>query len=881
MASLFPSATIYYGCVNCGAPKSSKLQNASVILCRDTVMNTFVKMDGEKVLFYGQSIPNFRNHFSRNTNLEVNATSRMSIPFKQRFSTKTEAEELDKASTYLFRAEVDGLVKVIVKKKSVNCAVRIEVSSLQLSNSDDTLILYCGIFRGDSSNFMPIEFNTSAPDERAIETPFSKTSFGRFVVEMEFEAENIPCYLSFLLRSSIGNDSRDLEIRSHRKTKFCVPLGFDSGYPSPLGLSFLHDGSMNFAIFSRNAESVVLCFYDDTKSDIPALELDLDPYVNRSGDVWHASFNNAHSFVSYGYRLKGTHLEGRKDMLESSHIILDPYAKIIMSSASGDHGTGPQYLGQLSKEPGFDWTDDMHPNLPLEKLMVYRLNVKRFTDHKSSQLLHNIAGTFSGLTKKLGHFKDLGVNAVLLEPIFPFDEKRGPYFPCHFFSPMNIFGPTGDTISAINSMKEMVKKLHANGIEVLLEVVFTHTTDNGALQGIDDSSYYLNGLEDREPLTSLNCNFPIVQQIILDSLRQWVTEYHIDGFCFINASSLLQGSRGEHLSRPPLVEAIAFDPLLSKTKIIADCWEPRGMVERETTPFPHWKRWAEMNMRFCYDVRNFLRGEELLSSLATRLCGSGDIFSKGRGPAFSFNFVTRNSGLHLVDLVSFSDDELASELSWNCGEEGPTTNTLVLETRLKQIRNFLLILYVSLGVPVLNMGDECGQTAGGSIAYSDRKSFDWNALKTDFGCQVTQFISFLSSLRHRRSDLLQKRKFLKEENIEWHGSDQSPPKWEEPTCKFLAMSLKVDEEKVKNQTSSSSSSSKGDLFVAFNAADHSELVFLPTLAEGIVWQRLVDTALPFPGFFSTDGEPVIMQKAGLFTYEMKSFSCTLFEAISK
>ncbi|XP_062107471.1 isoamylase 2, chloroplastic-like [Humulus lupulus] len=754
MASLSPSAAICYGCVNCGTPKSSKLQHANRTLCRDTVMNTLVKMNAEKMLLYGQSTPNFRNASLRNTNLEVNATSRMSIPVKQRFSAKNEVEELDKVSSYLFRAEVGAMVKVFVKKKGVNCAVQIEVSSLQLSNSDDSLILYWGIYRGDSSNFMPIEFNTSAPDNRTIETPFSKTSFGRFVIEMEFEAENTPCYLSFLLRSPIGNDSSDLEIRSHRKTNFCVPLGFDSGYPTPLGLSFLHDGSMNFSIFSRNAESVVLCFYDHTKADNPSLELDLDPYVNRSGDVWHASFNSVQNFVSYGYRLKGKNLEGRKDILESSRVILDPYAKIIRSSTSDDHGTGPKYLGQLSKEPGFDWTDDIHPNLPLEKLMVYRLNVKRFTDHKSSQLLHDIAGTFSGLTKKLGHFKDLGVNAVLLEPVFPFDKQRGPYFPCHFFSPMNIYGPSGGTISAINSMKEMVKKLHADGIEVLLEVVFTHTTENGALQGIDDSSYYLNGVEDREPLTALNCNFPIVQQIILDSLRHWVTEFHIDGFCFINASSLVQGSRGEHLSRPPLVDAIAFDPLLSKTKIIADCWEPHDMVPRETAPFPHWKRWAEMNMKFCFDVRNFLRGEELLSSLATRLCGSGDIFSEGRGPAFSFNFITRNSGLHLVDLVSFSGDELAYELSWNCGEEGPTTNTLVLENRLKQIRNFLFVLYVSLGVPVLNMGDECGQSTGGSIACSDRKSFDWNALKTDFGCQVTQFISFLSSLRQRRSDLL-------------------------------------------------------------------------------------------------------------------------------
>jgi isoamylase len=233
-------------------------------------------------------------------------------------------------------------------------------------------------------------------------------------------------------------------------------------------------------------------------------------------------------------------------------------------------------------------------------------------------------------------------------------------------------------------------------------------------------------------------------------------------------------------------------------------------------------------------VRNFWRGEGLLSDLATRLCGSGDIFSDGRGPAFSFNFIARNFGLTLVDLVSFSSDALASQLSWNCGEEGPTDNTTVLERRLKQIRNFLFVLYISLGVPILNMGDECGQSSGGSPAYTDRKPFDWNALKTGFGIQTSQFISFLSSFRMRRSDLLQKRNFLKEENIDWHGRDQSPPKWEDPSCRFLAMTLRAD--KVESPLSSESSHQRGDLFIAFNAADHSESVILPTPPEGMSWR---------------------------------------------
>ncbi|KAF3436332.1 hypothetical protein FNV43_RR23424 [Rhamnella rubrinervis] len=837
----------------------------------------------ERKLFCGEVVPGFARTSPRNLNFKVYARSRVSIePIERRLSTNTEVEELDKVSTYLFRAEIGGLVNVFVRKKNVNYVVNIEVSSLQLSTNDDRLVLNWGMYRDDSSNFISIDSEASVFNDRTktVDTPFVKTSFDMFATQLEFEAKQIPFYLSFLLKSPVDADSSGLQIRSHRKANFCVPIGFDSGFSTPLGLSFSSDGFINFAIFSRNAESVVLCLYDDTTADNPALELDLDPYVNRSGDIWHASFESTWAFVSYGYRFKGAHLQRNRDLVDGD-ILLDPYAKIIVSSTS-NHGSRPKYLGRLCKEPGFDWTNDIRPNLPVEKLVVYRLNVRRFTEHKSSQLPPDIAGTFSGLTEKLEHVKDLGVNAVLLEPIFPFDEEKGPYFPCQFFSPMNLYGPSGDPITAINSMKEMVKKLHANGIEVLLEVVFTHTADNESLHGIDDPSYYhMNGVVDLGRKSSLNCNYPIVQQMILDSLRHWVTEFHIDGFCFINASSLLLGFHGEYLSRPPLVEAIAYDPLLSNTKIIADCWDPHDMVPKEIR-FPHWKRWAEMNTRFCIDVRNYLRGEGLISDLATRLCGSGDICSDGRGPAFSFNFIARSSGLPLVDLVSFSNDELASELSWNCGEEGPTNKTAVLERRLKQIRNFLFVLYVSLGVPVLNMGDECGQSSGGSPAYGDRKSFDWNALETGFGIQIRQFISFLSSLRMRRSDLLQGRNFLKEDNIDWHGSDQSPPRWEDPSGKFLAMRLKADEDKLGNKVSSDSSSTpRGDLFIVFNAADDSETVILPPAPQGLEWRRLVDTALPYPEFFSTDGKPVLGQMVGSFAYEMKSYSCALFEARCK
>lgn len=869
MATLPLSITVQACFWACGTSESSNLTSTTHYRDRCKTMQSLVKLEAERKLIFGEFVQNFTQISLRGCHSKVHATSRVSIePMEQKFPTGT--GETDKVSTYLFRTENGDLVNVFVRNNIVKYSVFIEVSSLQLSSSGDKLVLSWGMYRSDSSSFMPLD---------SIETPFVQTSSGSFTLVLEFEANQTPFYLSFIVKSLAEANLSGFEIRSHRKTNFCVPIGFGRGYPTPLGLSFSSDGSINFAIFSRNAEGVVLCLYDDPTAQKPALELDLDPYVNRSGDIWHASFESAWNFVSYGYRFKGTLLRNTNSF-DEGHILLDPYAKVIDESIPNNKGTGLKYLGRLCEEPAFDWDGDVQPHLSIEKLVVYRLNVTRFTEHKSSKLPTNVAGTFSGLTEKLEHFKDLGVNAILLEPIFPFNEEKGPYFPCHFFSPMNCFGPSGGPISTINSMKEMVKEFHANGIEVLLEVVFTHTAGDEVLQGIDMSSYYhASTVEDLEARNSLNCNYPIVQQMVLDSLRYWVTEFHVDGFSFINASSLLQGVNGEYLSRPPLVEAIAFDPLLSNTKMIADYWDPDEMVPKETR-FPHWKRWAQVNTKFCNDVRNFLRGEGLLSDLATRLCGNGDIFADGRGPAFSFNFISRNSGLPLVDLVSFSGSELASQLSWNCGAEGPTSKTAVLERRLKQIRNYLFILYLSLGVPVLNMGDEYGQSSGGSPAYSDRKSFDWNALGTGFATQTTQFIAFLSSLRRRRSDLLQKKHFFKEENIDWYGSDQSSPRWEDPLCKFLAMRLKADEDEVENQSSNELADLRGDLFVVFSAANHSETVILPPPPEGMTWSRLVDTALPFPGFFSIDGEPVIEQMEGLFSYEMKSHSCALFEARS-
>ncbi|CAM0955722.1 unnamed protein product [Alopecurus aequalis] len=758
-------------------------------------------------------------------------------------------------SCYRFRTDDDGVVDVAVAAKEGEdgggYTVGVEVPPLPGSQGrrEGGLVLRAA----DSGDAVPLA---------------SPGGGDCLATELSFDASRAPFNLSFQL-----TDGEGAEIRTHRRTAFRVPIGVGQGSPAPLGLSLSEDGAANFALYSKSANGVVLCLYGGG-DDEPAFEIQLDPYVNRTGNVWHVSLENVEGYVSYGFRC---------GLFGTGHPLLDPYAKVIVDIVAGNSVYEPfatvppmSCLGLLANPPSYNWGRDKRPCLPLEKLVVYRANVALFTKDKSSRLPDNVAGTFNGMAAKIQHFRSLGVNAVLLEPVFPFDQAKGPYFPYHFLSPTNLYSPEGCSASAITSMKDMVKVMHKSGIEVLLEVVFTHTAEGEAecqmisIRGIDNSSYYISDEIAGCKSGILNCNCPVTQKLILDSLRHWVLDFHVDGFCFINAPFLVRGPRGEYLSRPPLLESIAFDPVLSKTKIIADPWSPLD-ISNVQFPFPHWKRWAEMNTRFCFDVRKFLKGEALISDLATRLCGSGDLFSS-RGPAFSFNYVSRNSGLTLVDLVSFSNDDLASESSWNCGEEGPTENSAVLETRLRQIRNYIFILFVSLGIPVLNMGDECGHSSAGSTSDKERVALNWNGLKTTFVKEVTGFISFLAALRCRRGDIFQRRKFLKLENITWHGSDLSEPQWEDPTSKFLCMHV------IGENDGNTPDSIKGDLYICFNANEESMSATLPAPAEGSVWLCLVDTSLQLPGFFATESNPKMHQVLGYSSYEVKAHSCVLFES---
>jgi len=522
-------------------------------------------------------------------------------------------------------------------------------------------------------------------------------------------------------------------------------------------------------------------------------------------------------------------------------------------------------------------------SIPLKALVAYRLHVGSFTG-EANDIDERSRGTFLGVIEKIPHLLSLGVNAVFIQPLLTWDESRGCYYPISFFSVMGCYGPGGDSISASLAFKELVKELHRNGIEVILDVVYSHTAENGddkpklmSFRGIDNATYYIcdqfGAVAKSEFGTdnSFNCNHPIAQNLIMDSLQYLVDEFHVDGFCFVNAACLVTGPHGQELSRPVLVEAITFDPVLASTKLIADSCSPFNGIWKDTA-FPHWRRWCQWNMQYKTDVRRFLRGEPgQLSSFATRLCGSGDMFGDGRGAPYSINHITAPYGLTLTDLVTYSDLEgEISEYSWNSGHEGPVDDPVVIETRVKQVRNFLMTLFLSQGVPVLNMGDEYGATKEGMFDVDSSTCFQWDAVESEYGKQTIHLIASLVKLRTRRDDLLQGLGTLT-----WHGIQPEQPLWESEESNVLAVSLHSNPGQQKPKQTF------GDLYFAYNPHAIPIPITLPEPPKGMIWVRIADTSLTFPDNFPTEGKPVIVDQDGpspISVYELQPHSSVILEA---
>lgn len=603
-----------------------------------------------------------------------------------------------------------------------------------------------------------------------------------------------------------------------------VRTGLSPGHAPKSGQgSFCVDGGVQFVLFSRHATAVSLLLYDDPKRD-PVEEIVLDPLSNRFGDLWSVLVPGLSAGQIYAYRVDGPKEHGHR--FNPDVVLLDPYAKGTTSNRPTSRKAKSPFWGTNADRPksvvvsdDFDWQGDRPLNYPLADVIIYEAHLRGLTAHESAGT--RSPGTYRGLIDKIPYLKDLGITTVELLPIHEFDYLENPrrspvdgkplvnfwgYSTLSFFAPVGRYAANTQHGGAVKEFKTLVRELHKAGIEVLLDVVYNHTGEGNHqgptinFRGIDNAVYY-HLTDDRQYYkdysgcgNSLNCNHPIVREFILDSLRYWVLDMHVDGFRFDLASVLARDTHGHLSTHAPLIEAIAEDPVLRQTKIIAEAWDAAGAYQ--VGHFPG--RWAEWNGRFRDDVRQFWRGDPGRTGLlATRLTGSSDLYQRnGRRPYHSINFVTCHDGFTLSDLVSYNHKHNAANgeenrdgdnnnSSFNYGHEGPTEHPEIERARVRQIKNMLATLLLSQGVPMLLAGDEFRRTQkGNNNAYcqdNELSWIDWSQIEKNF--EVFRFAKSLIWFRRqhpifRRTEFFTGRPVAHQQpDVAWLTADGREKDW--------------------------------------------------------------------------------------------------------
>ena len=635
---------------------------------------------------------------------------------------------------------------------------------------------------------------------------------------------------------------------------------------------------VNFSIFSRYATAVELLLYEHADSPTPFQVIELDPELNRTFFSWHVHVEDLPVGVHYTWRVDGPNDTRQSGFRFNKHReLLDPWARAVtqelwdrkgISQAEGESNAS---MRAVVIEPHYDWEGDQPLNHHLEDTITYEMHVGGFTRHSSS----NVAspGTFAGVIEKIPYLQELGVTDVELMPIMAFDEQDVPeevarrglknywgYSSHSFFSPHPGYCASPKEGSHLHEFRDMVKALHKAGIGVILDVVFNHTAEGGAdgpiinFKGFGNRKFYHLDPSDRSVYrdytgcgNTVNCNHPLVARFIVECLEYWVREMHVDGFRFDLASVLARGEDGNPMQHPPVLWSIELSDVLAHTKIIAEAWDAAGLYQ--VGAFPGF-RWAEWNGRYRDVIRRFVRGEKgLVGEVATRLSGSSDLYQpQGRLPINTINFVTCHDGFTLCDLVSYNEkhneangednrDGTNENFSWNCGQEGETNDPLIVSLRKRQAKNFMAILLLSQGVPMLLAGDEVLRTQrGNNNAYCQDNEvgwFDWTL--TEQNQDMFRFVKQMSAFRKRHACLRRKR-FLKGEkqegrhlaDVTWHGTKVNEPPWEDPNAQILAFTLSAVAE------------SEEDIHVVLNMSDSSEQTELPRIPNS-TWFRAVDT----------------------------------------
>jgi len=670
----------------------------------------------------------------------------------------------------------------------------------------------------------------------------------------------------------------------------------------PFGATLTAQGTQ-FAVFSRNATAVSLLLFDKPEDASPAREIDLDPRLNKTGDVWHVHVEGVGPGSYYLYRVDGSYEPQKGHRFNRNKLLLDPYVKAVtgnftwrFADARGFDPSSPLAdlsFSRTSDVAGmpkgivisdeFDWRGDRPLNRHLRFSVIYETHVRSLTMHPSSGAAH--PGTFRGVAETAPYLKDLGVTAVELLPVQEFDELDNPhsnprtrerlqnywgYNTISFFAPKGRYSSSGALGQQVTEFKEMVRELHSAGIEVILDIVFNHTAEGDetgptlCFRGWDNSIYYL--LDETNPRfyrnfsgcgNTLNCNHPIMRTFIMDCLRYWVVEMHVDGFRFDLGSVLGRDSEGRIMENPPILERIAEEPVLRETKIIAEAWDAAGAYQVGSFPGG---RWAEWNDRFRDDVRKFWRGDPgSVSSFATRIAGSSDLYLRdGRKPFHSINFVTSHDGFTLNDLVSYEKkhneenaegnrDGWDANFSDNCGVEGPTNDPKVESIRNRKVKNFLTTLLLSLGTPMLLGGDEMRRTQRGNnnpwCQNNDVSWYDWRLLTSH--ADIHAFCRSLIAFRMRHPTLLRPEFFSGKDlnhddipDVTWLTETGEPADWS-PERHTLCLLIEG------NKAEAGADRDDNDILIMCNSSFKETLFTLAPIPQGKEsWFRAIDTALP-------------------------------------
>jgi isoamylase len=648
------------------------------------------------------------------------------------------------------------------------------------------------------------------------------------------------------------------------------------GASAPLGAT-VSDGGVNFSVFAKDATRVELLLFGNADATEPSHTIALDPQAHRTYHYWHALVPGIGPGQIYGYRAIGPFAPDRGLRFDGEKLLLDPYGRAVavpraydrMAARQPGSNVATAMKSVVSDRNGYDWEDDRPLGRSFAETIIYELHVRGFTRHPSSGVSPETRGTYAGLIEKIPYLTDLGITAVELLPIFQFDPQDAPegftnywgYQPVSFFAPHHAYSSRHGALLTLDEFRDMVKALHRAGIEVILDVVFNHTTEGGAdgpticYRGFANSTYYI--LPDDKSAyadytgcgNTLNANQPIVRRLIQDSLRYWVTEMHVDGFRFDLASILSRDESGHPVPNPPVLWDIESDPLLAGTKLIAEAWEAGGLYQVGAFVGGAWQEW---NGRFRDDVRHFLKGDDgFVRHVAARLLGSPDIYGrKEREPEHSINFVTCHDGFTLNDLVSYNEkhneangqqnrDGADDNASWNCGVEGRMATAAIEKLRNRQVKNFLALELMSAGTPMILMGDESRHSQrGNNNAYcqdSELSWIDWGQLERH--ADIYRFARMLIAYRRRRDcaskgDRLTLNDLLNRARIDWHGVQLHQPDWSEHSH-----SLAVTFQR---------SSAHYALHAMINAYWEPLVFQLPPTPNGVKWRCCIDTAVDSP-----------------------------------